>query len=212
VVELTLLLDRSSTLSGEVAECVFVRDGLDDRAMAVMAMRDIAFEHGQAILLLVASGSLTSGFALLRLQFEALLRSAWLLYVASNDQIAKLHTQLTPESQEVAKNLRSVGDMLSDLERSDAPGAGRLLRRFRDRNWGPLNSFVHGGIHPFRRTVDGYPLKMVIDLVKNSNGVSMLTLPILAHLFRDEFVGLHLHVLGERYADCLPDMEPFADQ
>ena len=73
-----------------------------------------------------------------------------------------------------------------------------------------MNSFVHGGIHPFARQRSGYPIGLLMDVLKNSNALSMLTLNVLAGLTaQEDAVGL-VRRLHASFADILPTLEPFA--
>lgn len=181
------------------------------RCEAAAGMCAIAFEHSESMRLLVSAGLPTSGIALLRLQYEALVRAAWLVHAASDDQVSRSQAPLNLESQQAAKKLPSVKDMLTDLCRDGPRGQGRLLTRFRDRHWDGLNSYVHGGIHPLRRTSDGYPVTLLCDLLKNSNSLSMLTGLVWAELAADPEVATRLVALTSDFADCVTTLEPFPD-
>ncbi|GAB3097158.1 DUF6988 family protein [Lysobacter terrae] len=204
------LLERSAALTDTVA--VLFQDVEFDgspRGQATLGMCDIAFEHAESLKLLISAGLHTSGIAMLRLQYEALVRGAWLWHAAGDNQVARLQAPLTVENQQAAKNLPSVKEMLADLGRKGPPGAERLLTRFRDRLWDGLNSFVHGGIHPLRRNGDGYPTGLLSDLVKNSNAVSLLTVLVLAELSTDAGIAMQVVTLNRDFVDCVPALEPF---
>ena len=98
--------------------------------------------------------------------------------------------------------------MLASIENSGPRGAGALLARARSRLWDGLNSFVHGGIHPFRRGQDGYPVLLLIDVLKNANVMSMLTLLVLAEIVQDEDVLNLVAGLHEQFEVVLPALEP----
>lgn len=88
-------------------------------------------------------------------------------------------------------------------------GAVRLLVRSRDRLWSGLNSYVHGGIHPLRRNEEGYPLSLIIDMVKNSN--AMLAVLVICMFVENEDVVTFALSLNSEFGDVLPDLEPFPD-
>src|SRR5262245_4796956 len=54
-----------------------------------------------------------SAASLLRLQFETLVRAAWLLYAATPEQIAKLDVTLDSDSQRLAEKLPRLHEMLA---------------------------------------------------------------------------------------------------
>jgi hypothetical protein len=206
------LLGRSAILADSI-ESLFGDARFDDssRGEAALAMCEVAFEHAASLKLLISVGQFTSGVAMLRLQYEALVRAVWLWHVAKDNHVERLQTPLTIESQQGAKNLPSVKDMLADLSRDGPPGAGRILTRFRDRLWDGLNSFVHGGIHPLQRKSHGYPTTLLEDLIKNSNAVSFLTATVMAELAYDAEIASRLVVLSTEFGDCVPAPEPFPE-
>jgi len=120
-----------------------------------------------------------------------------------------LFAELTPESQQAAKRLPGIPQMLEGIGRSGPRGAQALLGRARARLMDGMNSYVHGGIHPFRRGQDGYPIPLLVDVLKNSNAMSMVTLLVLAELDGDAVVDL-VKALHVEFEDILPELEPFA--
>jgi hypothetical protein len=72
--------------------------------------------------------------------------------------------------------------------------------------WSALNSFVHAGIHPLRRHVEGYPLPLILDVLRNSNGLSTMAGMTLAILTGDENISQSMARVQPQFADCLPDL------
>ena len=83
--------------------------------------------------------------------------------------------------------------------------------RAKERLWDGLNSFIHGGIHPFRRGQEGYPLPLLTDVLKNANALSMLTLLVLAELADDPTVAHLAHALQGEFQDILPALESLVE-
>ena len=131
----------------------------------------------------------SSGSAVLRLQYEALLRAAWLIFVASPALISKLSRDLTPEAELVAKNL---------------PGLTVHLAEFNQYSRHALNSYVHAGIHPLRRVRDGFPEEMALTLIRISNGLMHIAYRMLAMLTGSQRRMDKVTQLYERFTDCCP--------
>lgn len=146
--------------------------------------------------------------ALLRSQYEALVRAAWAHHAATESDLARLLAPLTLESQQAARKLPGVAEMLAALDKSGATGAARSLGRARTRLGDGLNSFVHGGIHPFQRGESGYPILLLADLLKNTNAMTILTLVVLAEITADADVVHLLAGLHGEFEDVLPALEP----
>ena len=94
------------------------------RGEAALGMCVVAMEHGTALRALMALGMPTSAVSLMRLQFEALMRSMWLIYAASDAAIEKLSARLTIETEQAAKNLPSAKEMIDQI----GSGWGRACR------------------------------------------------------------------------------------
>ena len=50
-----------------------------------------------------------------------------------------------------------------------------ILLEFKEYSWKPLSSYVHGGIHAMRRREKGYPVPLLEQVVRASNGVTLMT-------------------------------------
>jgi hypothetical protein len=205
------LLARSHQFSETLVSYLDSADGLADglRAEAAAAAAELSFEHGHAMRVLLEVGTPNSAAVLLRSQYEALLRAAWLMYAASEPHLEKLSTTLTIESGAKAKNAKGAEDMLKELEGllSAAPTLRGLvlpLREIRDVSWAAMNSFVHGGLHPLTRTREGFPLKLATDLVKNSNGMLHMAARLLARLTPSADIVARVETAFREFSDCLP--------
>ncbi len=135
----------------------------------------LALEHWHSARALLRAGHLPSALVVHRAQFEALLRSIWLVYAASEDQVSKLTTTLSLASEQAAKSMPQVAEMMSDLAKKAPPQAYEALSRFKDNSWKALNSYAHAGIHPIRRHGEGYPLRLLHDVLRNANGLAVMS-------------------------------------
>jgi hypothetical protein len=187
------ILDSLQKLSNEFAD--YLEETIDsagtmaagDRVEATAAAADLGFEHAFAVRTLFEAGAPNSASAILRLQYEALLRAAWLLYAATDAEVSKAGAELNLENVSAAKSIAGAGDMLKALERCletqpELRGLVVPLREIRDASWSALNGFVHGGLHPLARTRDGFPDALAANLLKFSNGMLHLTARISARL------------------------------
>lgn len=180
----------------------------DTRHHAAQGLCAISLHHGQGVLTLLPVLP-ASAIALVRPQYEALIRAVWAMHGATPQQLDRLVAPLTLQSQQAAKKLPGVPEMLEKLEASGPRGAAALLGRARERLNDGLNSFVHGGIHPFARYQGGYPIDLLMDVLKNSNAMSMLSLNVLSALPRQAEPLLLVQALYQQFKDVLPTLEPF---
>lgn len=186
-----------------------------NRLLAVSTLASLSFEHSQSLKHLCAVGLCTSAAALLRLQYEALVRAIWVLYCASDKDTDLMVAELTQENAQAASNkTKNVGQMLAEIEQKAPQVPVDQLNEFKHYSWRPLNSFVHGGLHAVNRHGQGFPLELVCNQIKNSNGLLGLTgslllviagvTPQLAH----EHDELNWAKICTVYADCLPLLTP----
>jgi len=199
------LLSRSAKLEAVLAEYLELKpyDG-SARLMVSRVLYGVAFEHAESAKILIASGNFTSAIGLLRLQYEALVRATWLLYAATDAAVAKLAAELTHEGAKKAEKMPMLAEMLKKLEgKAPAPAIGMLLE-FKKYSWKPLSSFVHGGMHAVHRHSMGYPVPLLEQALKASNGVSTMVAMLLVILSGDTTQKGKLSVTQLEFADCLP--------
>ena len=205
------MLQRSGALHDRLNEL------LDDaefdgspRSEAALGMCLVAMEHATALQALMALGMPTSAVSLMRLQFEALTRAMWLIYAASDAAIGKLSAPLTLDAEQAAKNLPTAKEMIDQIGKRVGQGvpaaAHQMLAHFKDVSWNAMNSFVHGGIHPLRRSADGFPVHLALQVLRNSNGLSTMTGMTMAVLTGDEAIAKPMSKIQPAFADCLPDL------
>ena len=146
-----------------------------------------------------------SSFVVLRAQFEAVLRAVWAFYSATDNQISRISARLNTETEQSAKNLPQVHDMLDSLAASpNAKVPFQALSEFKGSAWRALNSYAHGGIHPLNRMADGYPIELIIANVKVSNALAMVAAMQFCILTGINGLQKQLAPLNERFGDCLP--------
>lgn len=202
---LTALSDASATLVAELYALIEA-PRLDDsaRIRTSEVACSMALEHWDAARALFAGGLLPSGLVVHRAQFEALVRSIWVLYAASDAHTAKLSTVLTPQTEQAAKNAPQLALMMQDLAVKAPPQAYDALAHFKDNAWKALNSYAHAGIHPLRRHEDGYPIALLADVLRNSNGLGVVTCMQAVALRGRQPTQKAILEVASRYAQCMP--------
>ncbi|WP_369743936.1 hypothetical protein AB8S08_04955 [Pseudidiomarina sp. PP-1MA] len=173
--------------------------------MASRVMCSVAFEHAESAKMLISGGNLTSATGLVRLQYEALVRAMWLLYAASDTAVSKLTSELTQEAADRANKLPMLSEMLEKLQGKAPQEPVNMLLEFREYSWKPLSSFVHGGIHAIHRHSKGYPLTLLEQMVRISNGVSVMVGMLLVILHGGGEQSGKMPKIQREFADCLPE-------
>jgi hypothetical protein len=210
-VDFAALLERSEEFETAIQAC-FPDGGLvlaqeTVKSELVAAACQISIEHALVLRTAFAALAPNSGAAVLRLQYEALLRAAWLLFSATPAHIERLSQSLDLEAEQAAKNLPGYLDMLKAVSGDAPPGLSAPLAEFNQYSRHALNSFVHSGIHPLCRARDGFPADMAANLVRFSNGLAHFAYRMLATLSgsqrrMDKVTRLYVH-----FKDCVPMSE-----
>ena len=200
-----IFAERSEEFTNELYSLVAVaRFDNSERIRVSDIASSIAFEHYDATRVLLTGGLLLSGVVVHRAQFEALVRSIWVLYAANDSQITKLADSLTLETEQASKNLPQVAAMMKDLSTKAPPQAYDALSRFKDNSWKALNSYVHAGIHPLRRHEEGYPIDLLMNILRNANGLAVVTAMQVAILSGRQPLQREILALASRRPDCMP--------
>ncbi|MGV8675548.1 DUF6988 family protein [Pseudomonas aeruginosa] len=207
--DMNQLLSRSAELEARVA--AFLGLPLFDESSRLRAVRLVAslgFEHAQSLKYLTAAGLCTSAAALLRVQYESLVRAIWMHHCASDQDVELMLAELTRETAKQASKIPMLSRMLDEIEAKapHVPVAG--LREFKHYSWRPLSSYVHGGIHAVNRHGRGFPVELALMQIRHSNsllGLAGNLLLIIAGIPAE--AGIMAGIYKE-FADCLPPAEP----
>ncbi|WP_228393799.1 DUF6988 family protein [Pseudomonas helleri] len=205
------MMDKFQDKSDELhAEILVLLDGVPPypgiRHEVALVACGLALEHALSLRLMVRAECYTSALSMMRLQYEALTRSVWLLYAATDQQIETLASPLTLDSEHAAKKMPMFGAMLEQILKTAPNQASRMLMNFKEVNYHAMNSFVHSGIHPLRRHAEGYPTKLIQDALRNSNGLNVMTLQMGVILSGDpRFKGV-VRAVQEEFHQILPGL------
>jgi hypothetical protein len=204
-----IALDRALEESDALAEELLVLIALplcNDTARVAIAVTacSLALEHWHSVRILLAGGLMPSALVVHRSQFEAILRSIWLTYAASDADVARLASDLSLGSEQAAKNVSQTQQMMDDLAKSGPPEPHAALARFKDNSWKALNSYAHAGIHPLRRHAEGYPTGLAHSVLCNANGLAILSGMQAAVLSGAQPLQKEVLALASRHPTCMP--------
>mgnify|MGYP000669309966 CR=1 FL=1 len=201
------LLTKSNALLNEISPSMSVGPDRDDKRWSgSWIMSDIALEHAHSLQSLMEMGNFTSAFSMLRLQFDALTRSVWLLWGATDSKVERIMQDLTIDTANADNGLPSHVEMIKQIEQEAPTEATRLLKEFREVTWKASSSYVHGGIHALKRASEGYPLILIKQIIISSNGLVMLSAVQLATLTGNEHVNNDIVRIRDLYREILPKL------
>lgn len=165
------------------------QDGLEiktDNATRVPGVLfDLCLEHHVGIVQLVTSRISGSAFALIRSQFESLVRGLWLSLSATADEIQEF-----VEKDRLPLNF---GEMLDVIEQY-ADFGDKVLSHYKIEGWKAMNGYTHGGMHQVARRVKtasiepNYQPEEIIEVLKSSGLFALLALLQIGRLANNEKV------------------------
>lgn len=166
----------------------------------------LSLQLAAGALRLAQENNVSAAMALIRPQFECLVRGMWLMYVASDDWIEKLSRPLTADSAKKGSGAPMLSKMLDALGKATEPRLQFMvqqLQSFHENGKVVLNSFVHGGMVPLARADGGYSESMVLVAIQNSSGALILACQLLTALTgKPENMG-PVHRMFDEFEDCL---------
>lgn len=166
----------------------------------------LSFEHGLSSLKLIADGFTSSGFALMRPQYESLIRGFWLMYADTEAWFNKLATAGNVGPGQIKKlETPLIADMLKALDSSEAPAhiLGQL-NDFRGLNNSAFNSFTHSGLAALVGNGLGFEPKVIYDSLRNCNAVAAINMQMLSILTGYEEAMEPVRKMHHQFVDCLP--------
>lgn len=204
--KLLTILARSEALHralGEAVGEIHVNE-LDRRASVTMDALMVANQHGEALRALLDMDLGVSGVAMLRLQYEAVLRAVWTLWAANEQDLNKLSAPLTPATIKAANSLGMANDLLKAIEAAQAPDdLKRSLREIRTSSWDVLNSYVHAGLHPLRRHDTTQEHEMTTSL-RMSNGLSAISCGLITVVGQQPARQRDINIVCLAHPECMP--------
>lgn len=164
-----------------------------------------SLQFAAAVRVLCGSGLLLGASATLRSQFEAIIRSVWVLYRATDNQIERLSANLSLEAQQASKNIPNTSQMIAELENiSQLKNLLVALNEFKTSSWTPLNSFVHSGIHAVHWTKNGGSSQLLDTVFRSSNGLTIISFQHLGILTGRPNVQAELFAATAGFGSILP--------
>ena len=204
-IDLSHALDESDAIAEELLSLIDLPLCNDSSRVSVADVAcSLALEHWHAVRLLLRSGFLPSALVVHRSQFEAILRSVWLTYAATDSDVSKLTGNLDLDSEQAAKNISQTQQMMEALAKSGPTEAYAALARFKENSWKALNSYAHAGIHPLRRHAEGFPVALAHGVLCNANGLAILSGMQAVALSGAQPLQREVLNLGARHSSCMP--------
>lgn len=172
------------------------------RQVICMAYCKAAIVHSISQRVLIENGLHGTALSLIRLQFETVVRAAWVLHGAKDDWLVKFSAPVPPGDLSEPQMGPSIPAML-DAIAAVAPEAAFELRRLNE-TVKVMHSFVHGGAHLVAHALRAYPAENLISVLQNRNFLSLILCNVI--VVASQKTGLRGAVCGlmDRHAVCMP--------
>jgi hypothetical protein len=199
------LIGKSEAMAEEISTYLnkVPADDLTPRQQVSEAACYVAWQHWNAIRGLLSERLFASAAVLHRAQYEALVRSIWLIFCATDEQVAKLLARSGPETAKSSKEFPMAAAMLLALQDRAPREAYLPLASFKETSWHALNSFVHTGRHAIRPSSESYPDRAVEGLLRNSNGLGVFTCATVVIVTGHANLQTDIYDIGDRYPECM---------
>lgn len=170
----------------------------------VIYIADILHEHSNAISLLIKEELFVSCMSVFSLQSDVLVRLWWFLFVATDSQIEELSMPLTNKNFLNSNNMvLSTNEMLDDLEKKAPVGLHTRIIQLRQNSTKALSSFVHNDVHAIELIKTGFPINIILNVLKQSNNVLHMSYTVLAIMENNEDLYNITLYLAKKYPECL---------
>lgn len=202
-IEIQKLIENSDKLKSELLK-YFSQYPIQKNLKSELVLNtfDIAFEHSKAISFLISKTLFTTALAVLRLQFDALVRQVWILHVASNEELEKLSSPLIESNANSINNwIPSTHEMLSAVQEKE-PTLHKHLMQFKKYSSKALSSYVHSGFHAIARKKHGFYSNMIVSVLKQSNNLLHMSAFALALEQADSYLIIDIQNIVNIYPEC----------
>ncbi|USA54613.1 hypothetical protein NDN13_05315 [Acinetobacter sp. C32I] len=174
-----LSLAMLSELEREISKSHFMDIGvrLDLAKQSIF----ISYEHAKGINKLLNNDLPIPAMVLFRVQFEAVLRAFWIMFVAEGDKITSLSFGYTMEEQFEKEKYPTATDMINLLDAANLPARDVVehFKMFKKYHLKQLNSFVHTGKQSFTRDLLGFDIEILMDVLRQSNNLVTIAAQLL---------------------------------
>ncbi|MGE0667246.1 MAG: hypothetical protein AB7O49_11875 [Sphingomonadales bacterium] len=151
----------------------------EDSVRIAGSLLDIAVEHHAGIIALVSARIYGSAFALIRSEFEALVRALWLQLAASPKELkTAVENDSWPRFTKMIEAIECHPDF-----------SEKILSGLKASAWTAMNGYTHGGMHQIVRRMTAqntiepnYDPDEVLEVLKASGSIALLAFQQMARL------------------------------
>jgi hypothetical protein len=172
------------------------------RSVISLAFCKAAVEHAISQRVLIESGLHGTALSLIRLQFETVVRAAWVLHGAKDEWLIKFSSPVADGDFNEPQMGPPVPAMLEAIK-IHAPEAALELGRLNE-TMKVMHSFVHGGAHLVVNALRGYPPKNLVAVLQNRNLLSLMLSNVIVIASQQPHLKGGVRQLMDAHENCMP--------
>lgn len=199
-----LVLKRSEHLDGEIISRFTPYKSTNNKDQITQICSDLSFQHARSLRVLYDLKLDGTATAILRMQFESVVRLMWLHFSAPDNFIESYAG--TIDVDKPPKDFPTITVMIEKIKNSGIKGPGETLEEFKEVAWKGMNNHIHNGYLALSRHAKSYPEKLVIQIINNSNALNLMTAMVLARVNQSQSDVSFVKSLQLSYQDIMPEL------
>lgn len=199
-----LVLERSEQLDSEIISRFTPYKSTNNKDQLTQVCSDLSFQHAQSLRVLYNLELDGTATAILRMQYESVVRLMWLHFSAADSFIESYTGSISGDNP--PKDFPSITEMIEKIKKSGVSGPGETLEEFKEVAWKGMNNHIHNGYLALSRHVNSYPEKLVIQIISNSNSLNLMTAMVLATINQSQADVSFVKNLQLSYQDIMPEL------
>lgn len=201
------MLEQSAALNEQLADLFSApRPPQSARELLTVAMCSVAMEHWCSQRILIEAGCHTTAMALVRLQFEFVVRAIWMHHGATDKWIETFTSPMDPGQLAEPVLGPGVEPMLETIAKRAPAPIGAMLLQLKAGSWQPMHSYVHGGVRSVAQTLAGATPYQLTSVLRNANGLAMLAANLLLIVQNDTSKAGRIREIQLANLECLPPL------
>lgn len=201
--QLGKLLDQSAEFDLDVHSLLESAWGTSSRRQTVcMAFCRAALEHATSQRVLIGIGNNGTALALVRLQFETVVRAAWVQVGAKDEWLDEFAKPIALGDLNEPQMGPPIPSMLNSIA-SEVPHMAQELQKLYT-TVKVMHSFVHGGAHLVVHALRGYPPGKLVDVLRNRNLLTLMLCNVIVVASNKGVLQGSVGRLSRAHADCFP--------
>lgn len=202
--QVIIVLERSEQLDREIISRFTPYKSTYNKDQLTQVCSDLSFQHAKSLRVLYDLELDGTATAILRMQFESVVRLMWLHFSASDSFIEGYAGSISVDNP--PKDFPSVTEMIEKIKKSGVRGPGEALEEFKEVAWKGMNNHIHNGYLALSRHVNSYPEELVIQIISNSNALNLMTAMVLARVNQSQADVSFVKNLQLSYQDIMPEL------